>query len=51
MTRATLSDVLRPAGERGYAVPGFVCLGWEDSRAFVTAATRLIQTTLAQITK
>jgi fructose-bisphosphate aldolase class II len=38
MTRATLSDVLRPAGERGYAVPGFVCLGWEDSRAFVTAA-------------
>lgn len=38
MTRATLSDVLRPASAHGYAVPGFVCLGWEDSRAFVTAA-------------
>lgn len=38
MTRATLSDILRPALERGYAIPGFVCLGWEDSRAFTLAA-------------
>jgi fructose-bisphosphate aldolase class II len=38
MTRATLSDVLRPALKEGYAVPGFVCLGWEDARAFVAAA-------------
>ncbi|WP_284162834.1 class II fructose-bisphosphate aldolase [Frigidibacter sp. SD6-1] len=38
MTRATLSEVLQPALRDGYAVPGFVCLGWEDARAFVTAA-------------
>jgi fructose-bisphosphate aldolase class II len=38
MTRATLSEVLQPAWQRGYAVPGFVCLGWEDTRAVVTAA-------------
>jgi fructose-bisphosphate aldolase class II len=38
MTRATLAGVLRPALAGGYAVPGFVCLGWEDMRAFVRAA-------------
>ena len=37
MTRATLSDVLTPALQQGYAVPGFVVLGWEDARAFVEA--------------
>lgn len=38
MTRATLADVLRPALSGGYAVPGFVVLGWEDARAYVAAA-------------
>lgn len=38
MTLATLSDVLRPAQERGHAVAGLVCLGWEDMRAYVRAA-------------
>lgn len=38
MTRATLADVLQPALRDGYAVPGLVCLGWEDMRAFVAAA-------------
>jgi fructose-bisphosphate aldolase class II len=38
MTLATLSDVLGPALAGGYAVPGLVCLGWEDSRAYVMAA-------------
>lgn len=38
MTRATLSEVLTPALEKGYAVAGLVCLGWEDARAFVAAA-------------
>jgi fructose-bisphosphate aldolase class II len=38
MTRATLSDVLRPALAGGYAVPGLVCLGWEDMRAYAMAA-------------
>lgn len=38
MTLATLSDVLQPALKGGYAVPGLVCLGWEDMRAFVAAA-------------
>lgn len=36
--RATLADVLQPALAEGYAVPGLVCLGWEDSRAYVAAA-------------
>ena len=39
MTRATLSEVLQPALHGRYAVAGLVCLGWEDARAFVTAAT------------
>ncbi len=38
MTRATLAEILRPALEHGYAVPGLVCLGWEDIRAYVAAA-------------
>ncbi len=38
MTLATLSEVLRPAMTGGYAVPGLVCLGWEDMRAYVMAA-------------
>jgi len=38
MTRATLADVLQPALRDGYAVPGLVCLGWEDMQAFVAAA-------------
>ncbi len=38
MTIATLSDVLRPAVAGGYAVPGLVCLGWEDMRAYAMAA-------------
>jgi fructose-bisphosphate aldolase class II len=38
MTRATLAQVLQPALRDHYAVAGFVCLGWEDARAFVAAA-------------
>lgn len=38
MTLATLSEVLQPARQKGYAVAGLVCLGWEDMRAFVRAA-------------
>lgn len=38
MTRATLAEVLTPALRQGYAVPGFVCLGWEDARAYAAAA-------------
>lgn len=38
MTLATLSDVLAPALKGGYAVPGLVCLGWEDMRAYAMAA-------------
>ncbi len=38
MTRATLAQVLEPALRQGHAVAGLVCLGWEDARAFVTAA-------------
>ncbi len=38
MPLATLKDVLDPAKEQGYAVAGFVVLGWEDARAYVRAA-------------
>jgi len=38
MTLATLSEVLQPALRDGYAVPGLVCLGWEDMRAYALAA-------------
>lgn len=38
MTLATLAQVLQPALRGGYAVPGLVCLGWEDMRAYALAA-------------
>lgn len=38
MTLATLADVLQPALTDCHAVAGFVCLGWEDMRAYVEAA-------------
>ena len=38
MTIATLTQVLKPAMQHGYAVAGVVCLGWEDMCAFVDAA-------------
>ena len=38
MSLATLSDVLRPALLKGYAVAGLVTLGWEDMMAYVKAA-------------
>lgn len=38
MTLVTLKDVLQPAYEQGYAVGGLVTLGWEDMRAYVSAA-------------
>ncbi|MEM8580215.1 MAG: class II fructose-bisphosphate aldolase [Pseudomonadota bacterium] len=38
MTLATLSEVLLPARAHGYAVPGLVCLGWEEMRAYTLAA-------------
>ncbi len=38
MSLVTLADVLQPALKNGYAVAGLVTLGWEDMRAFVTAA-------------
>lgn len=38
MTLATLKDVLQPALRDGYAVAGLVTLGWEDMRAYATAA-------------
>ncbi|MEM8750181.1 MAG: class II fructose-bisphosphate aldolase [Pseudomonadota bacterium] len=38
MTLATLTDVLQPALRDGYAVAGFVVLGWEDARAYAMAA-------------
>ena len=37
MTRATLATILPAANAARRAIPGFVCLGWEDARAFVTA--------------
>ena len=38
MTLATLSEVLQPARQQGYAVAGLVTLGWEDMCAYVAAA-------------
>jgi fructose-bisphosphate aldolase class II len=38
MTRATLPQVLHPALQGAYSVAGFVCLGWEDARAYAMAA-------------
>ena len=41
MTVATLKDVLGPAIAGRYAVAGLVVLGWEDAKAYVTAAEEL----------
>ena len=41
MTLATLKEVLAPAYAEGHAVAGLVCLGWEDARAYVTAAEKV----------
>jgi fructose-bisphosphate aldolase class II len=41
MTRASLAQVLGAARAGGYVVPGLVCLGWEDARAYVAAAEAL----------
>jgi fructose-bisphosphate aldolase, class II len=38
MSLVTLSDVLLPARDKGYALAGVVVLGWEDARAYVRAA-------------
>lgn len=38
MPLVTLKDALQPALKGGYAVGGLVTLGWEDMRAYVTAA-------------
>ncbi len=38
MPLVTLKDVLQPALKGKYAVGGLVTLGWEDMRAYVTAA-------------
>jgi fructose-bisphosphate aldolase class II len=38
MPLVTLAEVLGPAMRLGYAVPGLVCLGWEDARAYTMAA-------------
>ncbi len=38
MSLVRLEQVLQPALKNGYAVAGVVCLGWEDTRAFVAAA-------------
>lgn len=38
MSLVTLKQVLQPALKNGYAVAGVVCLGWEDTCAFVAAA-------------
>jgi len=38
MTLVPLTSVLTPALAQGYAIPGFVCLGWEDARAYTLAA-------------
>ncbi len=38
MTAVSLNDVLPDALSKGYAIPGFVVLGWEDAIAFVEAS-------------
>ena len=38
MSLVTLEAVLQPALKNGYAVAGLVTLGWEDMRAYVSAA-------------
>lgn len=41
MPLANLAEVLGNANAEGYAVAGFVVLGWEDARAYVAAAESL----------
>ena len=41
MTLVSLSKVLKPAFEKGYAVGGLVTLGWEDMLAYTKAAETL----------
>lgn len=48
MSVATLADILPQAQANGYAVPGFVVLGWEDARSFVTAAEDLGKAVILQ---
>ena len=38
MTAVSLNEVLPEAYSNGYALPGFVVLGWEDAVAFVQAS-------------
>ncbi|MEM1040323.1 MAG: class II fructose-bisphosphate aldolase [Pseudomonadota bacterium] len=38
MPSVTLHELLKPALDKGYAVAGLVCLGWEDALAYVQAA-------------
>ena len=38
MTAVSLNEVLPDALSKGYAIPGFVVLGWEDAIAFVEAS-------------
>jgi len=38
MTAVSLKEVLPDALSKGYAIPGFVVLGWEDAIAFVEAS-------------
>ena len=40
MTLATLADVLPAANRAKRAVPGLVCLGWEDASAYAQAGER-----------
>ena len=45
MTIATLTDVLQPAMEQGYAVAGLVTLGWEDMQAYVLSLIHISEPT------
>ena len=38
MTAVSLKELLPDALEKGYAIPGFVVLGWEDAISFVEAS-------------
>ena len=41
MTAVSLKELLPDALEKGYAIPGFVVLGWEDAISFVEASEEL----------
>ena len=36
MTAVSLKEILPEALEKGYAIPGFVVLGWEDATVSYT---------------